>query len=109
MREAAVDRGRGVHRKDVSASRTPEVKAATLAGVEPVMGAPAKFKANARDGKVVSSAPALTVSAGDVDRNTKTKTKTPSTLPTLSKGTRNFHACSWSFAIDLDHIGIDEN
>ena len=30
VREAAVDRGRGVHRKDVSASGTPEVKAMTI-------------------------------------------------------------------------------
>ena len=51
MREAAasVDRGRGIHRKDVSATGTPEVKATTSAGVEAVMGAPAKFKANAMD------------------------------------------------------------
>ena len=38
--------GRGVHRNDVSASGTPEVDATTSAGVEPVMGAPAKSKAN---------------------------------------------------------------
>jgi len=47
-------------------------------------------RSNARDvemksmRKVIFSAPALTVSAGDADRNTKTKTS--STPPTLSKG-----------------------
>ena len=50
VREAAVDRpgGRGVHQKDVSAFGTPEVKATTSAGGEAVMGAPAKFNANAK-------------------------------------------------------------
>jgi hypothetical protein len=59
VREAAVDRGRGVHRKDVSVSGTPEVKATTSAGAEAVMDAPAKFKANVRDVKSISSIPAI--------------------------------------------------
>ena len=43
-----------VHQKDVNASGTPKVKASTSAGVEVVMGAAARFKANVRDAKMKS-------------------------------------------------------
>ena len=63
--------------------------------MEAVIGAPAKFKADAKNvkmkskGKVVALAPTLTISAGDADRNTNTQLKTLSISTTIQELTSN--------------------